>query len=601
MKKLRKHRLWIVLAAALFTVIAATGFLYHADNVVSDALYQKRTASDGQIVLVGIDQKAIEMLGPVSGWTRDIMAMTIETLNQSSEVHPAVIGIDVLYVGATDPSLDAWLAEAAGLYGNVVVGCAAQYGTSLEETGVDSMTLDDFSVLMVEEPFTALKDLTVQGHINAMLDKDGILRHQLWEVRYGGETIPSFASVIADKYCKEIGEEPCVAPPIDERGFWYLPYSGKPGDYSESISLADVLWGEVPAEYFADKIVLIGPYAPSLQDDFFTSIDHASPMYGIECHANAIEAILAGNYKKEVPEALQLGVLFVLLVAAGLFFWKRKMLPSTIVWLAGVMVAVGGCYLAYELGYVLHVLWLPLGLTCFYVGCIAFNYISAALEKRRVTMTFKKYVAPQVVNEILASGEYEKLTVGGRLVDIAVLFVDIRGFTTMSESLKPDEVVEILNRYLTLIATCILDAQGTLDKFIGDAAMAFWGAPLAQEDYVLHALEAAMAMKKGADKLSRELLERYGRTVSFGIGVHVGEALVGNIGSPDRMDYTAIGDTVNTASRLESIAPKETIYISQEVVDRMGARIVTKQLEEKVKLKGKAEPLTIYTLEEIVG
>ena len=140
---------------------------------------------------------------------------------------------------------------------------------------------------------------------------------------------------------------------------------------------------------------------------------------------------------------------------------------------------------------VLRLLWIPLGTTVIYVAGIAINYITAALEKHRVTSTFKKYVAPQIVQEILDSGNPEALMVGGRVVNIAVLFVDIRGFTTMSEKLTPSEVVEILNQYLTLIADCIMRNGGTLDKFIGDAAMAFWGAPLPQEDYVMKAVRAA--------------------------------------------------------------------------------------------------------------
>ncbi len=181
-----------------------------------------------------------------------------------------------------------------------------------------------------------------------------------------------------------------------------------------------------------------------------------------------------------------------------------------------------------------------------------------------------------------------------------MLFVDVRGFTTMSEMLSPPQVVEILNRYLTLIADCILKNGGTLDKFVGDAAMAFWGAPLPQEDYVMRAVQAAADMVNGSKALSEELMAQFGRTVSFGIGVHVGEAVVGNIGSPQRMDYTAIGDTVNTSARLEANAPGGTIYISRAVADALEGRIRTTSLGDTIKLKGKKDGFEILTLDEIL-
>ena len=160
-------------------------------------------------------------------------------------------------------------------------------------------------------------------------------------------------------------------------------------------------------------------------------------------------------------------------------------------------------------------------------------------------------------------------------------------------------MVEILNQYLTLISDCILKNGGTLDKFVGDAAMAFWGAPLPQEDYVMNAVKAASDMVEGSKELCEALLKKYGRTVSFGIGVHAGEAVVGNIGSLKRMDYTAIGDTVNTAARLEANAPGGTIYISRAVADVLGDRIRTTSLGGTVKLKGKKEGFEVLVMEEI--
>ncbi len=589
-----------LLVSLALTLFAASGIWTRANYAASDAWYQHTMAAGGKIVLVGIDQKALEEIGPYHQWGRDVMAKAIEVLNQSEESRPAVIGIDVLYISESQEESDRLLAEAAGKYGNVVMANTADFGSGLEPDGQGDYYLEDFFVRGFEEPYPALKEVTEQGHINAMLDVDGILRHHLLKITLpDGRQIPSMALAVAERFREAVGEGPGKMPPTDHRGFWYVPFYGKPGDLGGTFSLADLIAGRLDANHFAGKIVLIGPYAPALQDSFLTSVDHAMQMFGIEYHANVTEALLNENFKKEVRNRIQFSVLFLVLFAGGIGLWKQSVRASTAIWL----LVSGGylllCRLLYANGLVLHVLWVPAGMTILYGGCLASNYIQAALEKRRVTRTFKRYVAPEIVNEILKEGE-DALELGGRLTRIAVLFVDVRGFTPMSELLKPAQVVEILNRYLTLISSCILKNGGTLDKFVGDAAMAFWGAPLEQEDYVMRAIQAAADMVKGSEALSEELKKRYGRTVAFGIGVHVGEAVVGNIGSPERMDYTAIGDTVNTAARLEANAPAGTVYISRAVADELEGRIRVTSLGDTVKLKGKKEGFEVLILDEIL-
>lgn len=595
----RKKTLWGLAAAAGLTLLAGIGLLEKADLRALDLWYQTRRPTGGEVVMVEIDDRALEAIGPYEEWGRGIMAQVIETLNQSEECRPAAIGLDVLYTGEKDPENDAWLAEAAGAYDNVVTACAAVFGDSIENNEDGSFYVNTFSVQMFDEPYEALREAADLGHINAMLDTDGVLRHHLLKYTLpDGREIPSMALRLAEKYREYYGEKLEKLPPMDERGFWHVPFYGVPGDFDESISVADVLTGAVPPEYFAGKLVFIGPYAVGFQDSFITAADHAAPMYGMEFQANAAQALLSGEFVFKADERLQLAVLFLTLLGTFYCFWRQPVFKATAVWLLTCGGYLGITKWLYARGTILHVLWIPVGVTILYVGCIAYNYISAALEKRRITNTFKRYTAPEIVNEILEQGE-AALELGGRLTNIAVLFVDVRGFTPMSELLKPTEVVEILNRYLTLISDCIMRNHGTLDKFVGDAAMAFWGAPIPQEDYVMHAVQAARDMVKGSEALSKELMEKYGRTVSFGIGVHAGEAVVGNIGSPQRMDYTAIGDTVNTAARLEANAPGGTIYISRAVADALEGRICVTSLGDSVKLKGKKAGFEVLILEEI--
>lgn len=591
--------LWALAASAGFTLLMRTGVLDRPDLAASDALYQSRQASEEYIVIVGIDQRALEELGPYGQWGRDIMARVLDVLNQSPECRPAAIGLDILYTGETDPEADGRLAEAAGRYGNVVTACLAEFGTALVEPPDGDPYLDSHAVLCLDEPYAALKESGYIGHINAMLDSDGILRHHLLQISLpDGTAVPSMALALTEKYREFHGLEETALPPTDARGFWYLPFCGLPGDMSESISVADLLSGRREPEYFAGKIVLVGPYTPGLQDSYPTSIDHASPMYGVEFQANAVQALMRGDgYKQEVSDRLQLVMLFGAALLGIFLFRKRSVLFSTALWL----LLCGGyillCLWLYHMGWILRVLWIPVCITCLYVGSIAFNYIQAALERHRVTSRFKKYVAPEIVNEILKEGT-DSLALGGKLTRIAVLFVDVRGFTSMSEKLEPEQLVAVLNRYLGLISQCILQNGGTLDKFIGDAAMAFWGAPLQQEDYVYKAVRAAADMAAGSAALSGELERLCGRSLSFGIGIHVGPAVVGNIGSPQRMDYTAIGDTVNTAERLEANAKGGCIYVSRAVMEELKGRIQTTPLG-KIPLKGKEEGFEVFRVEKI--
>jgi adenylate cyclase len=586
-----------LLIAAAFTAAAGLGVLDGADGAVSDALYQRGAGTDGEIVIIGMDQRAVDSLGPMP-WPRDAMADAIAYLNADPDARPAVIGIDVLYVGeSADPGADAYLAQAAGEYDNVAVASMATFGSAVVETD-GGFYVDRRSVLALDTPFAALADVADTGHINAMPDRDGIIRHAMLYVDAPAGRLPALSRVIYERWCRWHGLAPNPAPPTDDAGFFYLPFTARPGSYYDGVSVIDLIDGETDPDYFAGKIVLIGPYTAGMQDEYRTAVDHAVPMYGIEILANQIDAYRAGNIPRQVNRTLQLVVLFVLTWLAAVFFHDRKMALSIGAWLGVCAAWLIACWLGRRGGYVLHVLWVPLAVTLLFIASVAVNYVRAARERRRISDTFGRYVAPAIMKELLGRGG-DALELGGRMYDIAVLFVDIRGFTAMSEAMEPPTVVEIINQYLTLTTECITRYHGTLDKFVGDCTMAFWNAPLPQDDYVYLACRAAMDMVEGSKALGEQLMARFGRSVTFGVGVHVGPAVVGNIGAPRRMDYTAIGDTVNTAARLESNAPGGNILISPAEADILGALAGTTSLGDSIKLKGKADGFEALTLDRL--
>lgn len=586
-----------LLAAAAMTAVAASGVLSTAESAASDALYQHPVATDGEIVIIGMDQYALDQLGPLP-WPRQYMADVVSYLNSDPENAPAVIGLDVLYIGHSgDLDADAALVEAAAMGDNVVVAGAATFGSELVTEG-DTFYMDDMSLVAWEAPYEELAEVAEVAHINAMADKDGIIRHNLLPVETPDGTVYSFARVIYEKYAEVNGFTPNPMPITDKDGFFYLPYTADPGGYDQGISFADVYFGEIDPSYFAGKIVLIGPYAAGMQDEYRTSIEHAVPMYGVEIQANQIDAYRSGFIPKEAHLSFQMVFLFFWCLALLMALRNRKVGPSILIWLVACASWLGFCSFAYHSGWVLHAMCFPLMSTVIFIGSVAANYIRAAREKRRITATFGRYVDPAVLKELLVQGGAAE-QLGGKMFDIAVLFVDIRGFTPMSESLDPPTVVEIINKYLTLTTECIMRYHGTLDKFVGDCTMAFWNAPLPQEDYVYLACKAAMDMVEGSKALGEELLAKYGRTVSFGVGVHVGPAVIGNIGAPQRMDYTAIGDTVNTSARLEANAPGGKVLISRAVADALGDRADVTSLGGSIKLKGKAEGFETLTLDTL--
>ena len=597
---MKKNTLYQVVVAALVAAII-TGITYFGaldwiDNRISDSLFQKKEASSGEIVVIGIDEEALQEYGPFQNWDRTIMASALEALNADPQNKPAVVAVDTLYSGNTETAADERLAKAAKDLGCVVMGASGAFETKTEINEDGSYTVNPYYMSNYEESYDALKEVTKTGHINAMYDTDGILRHAILYVeKEDGERIYSMAETVAELYAQEQSRE-LTLPETNAYGHYYVAYTSNPGDFYDGVSIKDLIDGEVPSDYFAGKIVFIGPYAAGLQDNVVTPIARGKNMYGVEYQANVVQQFLDENYKHEAQDSWQYLILFLACFVSLLCFQKMKLVVSTLVTAVGIGLAIGISVLIYEKGVVVHPFWIPMGIIIVYVVTVVYNYLKSRAEKRAVTQTFERYVDTAIVNELLKEGK-DALDLSGKSCEIAVLFVDIRGFTTMSEGMSPETVVAILNEYLTMTSECVRNNKGTLDKFVGDCTMAFWGAPLEMEDPIYHALLCAKDIIDGAAELSKSFMERYGVPLNVGVGVNYGPAVVGDIGSVRRRDYTAIGDTVNTASRLESNAPAGKIYISREVANRMGDRIRTTSLGATIKLKGKAEGFEVLELD----
>ena len=581
----------MILIGIVTFLFCYTDVFYSLDSLYKDNLYQQPRAVDPAIKIIAIDEKSMEALGPFGTWPRSTYAEVLENLGE----YPAVVAFDIMLMGTMDAEDDAILEAALAERENVVLASHLVYDTKVDISPNGKMKIDNMYVSEVELPYTG--ELTPVGYANTSGDSDGTIRSYIPVISVSDEqgNVTEYTSLsyqIYLEYCQSMEMTP-VEPVTDENGVQWIYYAGKPYEY-EVISLIDVLEGRVDARVFTDCIVLVGAYATGLQDQFAVP-NSSNQMFGVEINANLVQSFLDEKFPLPADRMMVSAVFALLSMGMFLAFSKLHLKWSTLLFImAEAITVVAGILLFTKAGISIPGFYLVLMLVVAYVVALAGGYLYEWNKRRKIASVFRKYVAPQVVDDIMKSGKY-KIELGGENRDIAVLFVDIRGFTPLSEKLKPSEVVEILNEYLNLTTNAVFKNSGTLDKFIGDATMAVFNAPFELEDYEYKAVCAAWDIVAGARDLEKKCMERFGQSVAFGVGVNCGDAVVGNIGCDFRMDYTAIGDTVNTAARLESNAKRGQVLISERMYKRLEGRIQAREIGE-IPLKGKTEGVCVYEL-----
>ena len=580
-----------MIAALLLAILTFTAVYFQwftsLNFLLQDAIYQRENPVDPSIKIIAIDEKTLEALGQFETWTREPYAELIELLN-GSECAPKVIGLDVLFVNEKGEE-DQLLVDACKKYSNIVMASNLVFSTKIETKDGKSQ-VNPLHIDMVETPFGQLTGTVRTGFANAVQDsEDNSVRYALLE-RDGYQ---SFAAAIVRAAIEsdEGTVDPVSTMPVDANNGIIIDYTGDVDSY-EILSMIDVLEGKIPAEIFSNNIVLIGVHAAGMGDSYAVPVQKGAQMYGVEIHANIIQCLLEQRCLVNISTFWNAVFYAVLAFIFALLATRMKIWMNAF---GAALITAAQYFLCLRLdekGLVINIIVLPISLLVILVWSIVGKYASEVLHRRKIMYAFRKYVAPQVVDEISKNQNYQ-LKLGGEKRHIAVLFVDIRGFTPLSEALEPEQVVEILNEYLSLVTDAIFKNGGTLDKFIGDAAMAIFNAPFDSEDYIYKAVCAAKDIAAGSDRIASKFMERFGKKVSYGIGVNCGYAVVGNIGSEFRMDYTAIGDTVNTAARLEANAKAGQILISEFVYDNLRERIEVTEIGE-IPLKGKSKGVMVY-------
>lgn len=444
-------------------------------------------------------------------------------------------------------------------------------------------------------PFDNLFEQVTVGFINNTINsEDGFVRNAFSSIQVDGVNMDSFATAVYKIYMDDRGRE-YTLPKLDEDQSFQFTFSKRSQEYA-IYSFVDVLEGKIDSAAFRDCIVLIGEFT---EDTTFRAPNQRNTqMYELEMQANILEALLERRTGQEASKIF-MAVFFAFFMA--MFFiatsYSSDKLTIVIAALMNVVLLLA-CWVVNLFGYYVNILVPMIMVALITVYNLVLRYFTAIHNQYAMEGVFKKYVDENIISALGKDGRIEA-HIGVVSKDIAVLFVDIRGFTSLSESLPPEQIVEILNVYLELVAQVIAKYRGTLDKFIGDAAMAVFNSPTDLEDYEFRAVCAALELCDRASRLNEMCKKEYGKQVTFGIGIQCGEAVIGNIGCEMRMDYTAIGDTVNTASRLEGAASSGQILISREMMQRLQGRIHACFAGE-YKLKGKRHAVPTYAVEGII-
>lgn len=571
---------------------------YPIENQLRDRLTNDTRPGNNSLIILGIDSESLNQVGQWP-WSREVLAKVTDRLIKGGA---KAVWLDVLY---TEESKDkkgdqAWQ-ELVKKNKNVYLSSYFDAKTSQDSRKPLQYTKENIPI------YDMPKNQLV--HINTLEDADRIVRKALLGVPLkNGEIMPSASVRLANLLLPKSEQitwnqhgdwfRGNQAIPVNELNQVQFSYASSPKDSTIEVQpIYRVINGDIPAEYFKNRVVLIGPYAAGMEDFYYTPMSTKVPMYGVEIHANITQSLVENKLYKEFPRPFGTGLLIVLAFVSFFAVDRLKQhwaILTTVAIVALYFVIFNVMYNSQQV--ILPFLYPILMIIFVYIATIVFNYIAEQQEKKRVTGIFGRYVSQSVVDEILATGE--DIVVGGERKDVTLMFVDIRGFTPLSEKMEPEEVIEILNEYLELCTVAVFEFGGTIDKFMGDGVMVIFGAPVEQEDHALRAAQTALRLQEKAEGLSKRLEERYGKIVAFGIGLNSGPAVVGNIGSKERVDYTAIGDTVNLAARLESNAKPNQVLISEAVYERIKDEVECTKLEP-IKVKGKEKPVSVYQLEKL--
>jgi adenylate cyclase len=604
-------------------------------------------APGGQVVIIGIDQKSLDEVGRWP-WQRARLATLIDRL---SDAGTAAIGLDVILeqpdasvdvdalreiVKAAPPRSaedlvrvlgqvdgDARLAEALRASGRVVLGHFFEFGGGQADFSPEDVErIPELSVRSVaggrpralEQP-TRLHLTTPRlaaaaagaGHINFFPDGDGVYRRAPLAIAVGERVVPALSVELLRRGLGGVSAMLRVTPAgveslrIGDREFalagsgeLWVNYLGRPRTMLH-VSAADVLAGTAPRESLAGRIAIVGFTATGF-DEIPTPFIARAP--GVELQATVVDNMLRGMSLRrpwwivpgEAAVVIAIGLLLGVVLhrvrgVVGLAFTAALVLgyaAGTQYLFTRQMIAVGGVY--------------PLlGISLCTLGIYLYQAVSEEQEKRKIRHAFRHYVNPEVTD--LIASHPERLRLGGERRELTILFSDIRGFTGISEVLKPEELGELLNEYLGGMTDILFRHGGLLDKYIGDAVMAFWGAPVTIPDHAARCCKAALDMQAKLGSVRAHWKDRGVSYFEIGIGIHTGDAVVGNFGAAQRFNYTAMGDSVNLASRLEGLNKTygTRMLVSESTRRAVGDEFVCREIDW-VRVKGRQAPVAVHEL-----
>jgi adenylate cyclase len=586
-------------------------------------LIRGKIAPGPETVIAAIDEKSINKLGRFP-WPRSVWGRVVDRLTEEGA---KVIVFDVIFSETENVDSDDLFQRAMMRSGRVILPVVFDFSEAgYKESGFTNARLDvmapsAFAVVKhADDPHTSLQARMVLptlyrfssvanslAHINMIPDNDGTLRWEMLAVEYRGDYYPPIGLQAVRLYrdlkredlafdirgSVELGSDTVI--PTDEYGRMLINYRG-PDRTFPTFSISDILDRTLPAGTFKGKIVLIGATAIGIYDLRVTPF--TTNMAGIEKHASVVDNILRRDFIYRTEASVQLLILLFAIVL-GVTLPRLGAKAGAVLFLALFSSYLGIIYYLFVAKGIWFNLVYPASALFFgYTSQTAYRFFMEERRARDIRKMFSSYVSKRIVDELIRDPSKAKL--GGDRKEITVLFSDIRGFTAFSEKLQPEEVVSLLNEYLGAMTEIVFEHEGTLDKFVGDAIVALWGAPIGQPDHAERAVKCALGMIDKLTELQKKWADEGRHVIDIGIGINTGDMVVGNIGAPGKkMDYTVIGDNVNLGARLEGLTRQYNnhIIISEFTYSKVKDIVQVNELGS-VTVKGKQKPVVIY---DVVG